>query len=95
MRGTHDRWQWRTTRVVSAIVKLSISLSDEDVTLLDEYARSAGLASRSAAVQRAIRLLRNENLEDDYAAAWDEWDASGGRAAWEGVVADGLADAPR
>jgi hypothetical protein len=44
-------------------VKLSISLSDEDVRLLDEYARSAGLASRSAAAQRAIRLLRNEDLE--------------------------------
>ena len=78
-----------------SIVKLSISLSDEDVALLDEYAQSAGLASRSAAVQRAIHLLRNEDLEDDYAAAWDEWDASGERAAWEGVVADGLADATR
>ena len=78
-----------------SIVKLSISLSDEDVALLDEYVQSAGLASRSAAVQRAIHLLRNEDLEDDYAAAWDEWDASGERAAWEGVVADGLTDAPR
>lgn len=76
-------------------MKLSISLSAEEVALLDEYARSAGLASRSAAVQRAIHLLRSENLEDDYALAWDEWDSSGERAAWEGVIADGLADAPR
>jgi hypothetical protein len=33
-----------------------------------------------------------EGLEDDYAAAWDDWDASGERAAWEDV-ADRLVDA--
>ena len=76
-------------------MKLSISLSERDVAALDEYARAAGLRSRSAAVQEAIRLLRQPSLEDDYEAAWNEWEASGERAAWETTTADGLTDAPR
>jgi hypothetical protein len=31
----------------------------------------------------------------DYAAAWDEWEASGEEAGWEATAADGLADAAR
>jgi Arc/MetJ-type ribon-helix-helix transcriptional regulator len=76
-------------------MKLSVSLPDEDVATLDDYARSQGLNSRSAALQRAIRMLRNPELEQDYAAAWDEWEASGEEASWESTAADGLADAPR
>ena len=76
-------------------MKLSVSLPAEDVAALDEYARAAGLKSRSAAVQRAIRLLRNPELEADYALAWDEWEASGEQAAWDATAADGLADAAR
>ena len=78
-----------------AAVKLSVSLPDEDVALLDEYVRSSGLASRSAAVQFAVRLLRHPDLEQDYAAAWEEWDSSGHEGVWDVAVADGLADAPR
>ena len=76
-------------------MKLSISLPDEDVAALDEYARATGLRSRSAAVQQAIRLLQHPDLEQDYAAAWDDWESSGERAAWETTTADGLADAAR
>jgi Arc/MetJ-type ribon-helix-helix transcriptional regulator len=76
-------------------VKLSVSLPDEDVAALDDYARAQGLKSRSAAVQRAIRMLRHPALEREYAAAWDEWTASGEAAAWESAAADGLADAAR
>jgi Arc/MetJ-type ribon-helix-helix transcriptional regulator len=76
-------------------VKLSISLPEEDVEVLDEYARNAGLPSRSAAVQHAVRLLRHPDLEDDYAAAWTEWRDSGEEAEWEGTTADGLDDAAR
>lgn len=72
-------------------MKLSVSLSDDDVALLDEYV----LASRSAAVQHAVRLLRHPDLEQDYAAAWQEWDSSGEQAAWEHAAADGLVDAAR
>ena len=76
-------------------VKLSVSLSAEDVVVLDEYARASGLTSRSAALQHAVRLLRHTDLDADYAAAWDEWESTGERRAWEGTVGDGLTDAPR
>lgn len=76
-------------------MKVSISLSDADLAALDEYARTVGLPSRSAAVQHAIRLLRHPDLDQDYTAAWDEWAASGGQAEWETTSGDGLADAPR
>ena len=71
-------------------MKLSISLSDADVAALDTYLRESGLPSRSAAVQRAIRLLARERLEDDYAQAWREWDESSDRAGWESTAGDGL-----
>ena len=76
-------------------MKLSVSLTEEDLAVLDEYARSAGLRSRSAALQHAIRLLRHPDLEDDYAAAWDEWRASGEEAGWQTTAGDGLDDAAR
>jgi Arc/MetJ-type ribon-helix-helix transcriptional regulator len=74
-------------------MKLSVSLPPEDVATLDEYARTAGLPSRSAAVHHAIKLLRHPELEDDYAAAWAEFEASGEAAAWETAAGDGLARA--
>jgi Arc/MetJ-type ribon-helix-helix transcriptional regulator len=76
-------------------MKLSVSLPDEDVALLDEYARTSGMASRSAVVHHAIRLLRYEELEQDYATAWSEWESSGEAETWEGTIGDGLADASR
>lgn len=76
-------------------VKISISLSEDEVAALDRYARSAGLGSRSAAIQHAIRLLGDPALERAYAAAWDEWEASGEAAAWESTPPDGLVDAAR
>ena len=76
-------------------MKLSVSLSEEDVATLDEYARISGLTSRSAALHHAVRLLRHPDLEEDYAAAWAEWASSGDRAAWEETTGDGLPDAPR
>ena len=76
-------------------MKLSVSLTEGDIAVVDDYARSSGLKSRSAVVQYAIHLLRHPDLEDDYAAAWDEWQSSGEEAAWEKTVTDGLPDATR
>lgn len=76
-------------------MKLSVSVSEQDVAVLDEYARTSGLPSRSAAIQHAIRLLRHVDLEHDYATAWEDWESSGARAAWESTVGDGLSDASR
>lgn len=76
-------------------MKLSVSLPDEDVAILDEFARTAGLPSRSAALHHAVRMLRLPDLEQDYEAAWQEWEASGDQAAWSVTVADGTADVAR
>lgn len=70
-------------------------MPDEDVAVPDEYVQAAGLRSRSAAVQCAIRLVRQADLEQHYAEAWGEWHASGDGSAWQGTVGDGLADASR
>ncbi len=76
-------------------MKLSVSLPEEDVAVLDEYVRSSGLRSRSAALQQAIQLLRHPDLEGGYDAAWTEWESSGEQSTWDGTAPDGLADAAR
>lgn len=76
-------------------MKLSISLTEDDVAIVDEYVRTSGLRSRSAAIRRALRLLQQPDLEQEYAAAWEEWAASGEQAAWESTAGDGLTDASR
>ncbi len=78
-----------------AQVKVSVSLSESDVAALDTYARAAGLTSRSAAVQRAIRLLGNPELQAAYEEAWQEWEESGDADVWASTTADGLPDAAR
>jgi Arc/MetJ-type ribon-helix-helix transcriptional regulator len=76
-------------------MKLSVSLPEEDVAILDEFARTAGLSSRSAALHHAVRMLRLPDLEQDYEAAWQEWEASGDQAAWGVTATDGMVDASR
>ncbi len=76
-------------------MKLSVSLSDEDVATLDSYVQRAGLPSRSAGLQRAVQMLRHSDLEDNYAEAWVEWSADECSAPWEGIAGDGLTDAAR
>ena len=71
-------------------MKVSVSLPGDDVQFLDEYAREQGLESRSAALHRAVRLLRTAGLGGAYEAAWDEWAARGDADLWESTTGDGL-----
>ncbi len=71
-------------------MKVSVSLSDKDVEYLDTYARQRRLGSRSAALQRAVRLLRASELGAEYESAWEEWAESDEAEAWERVSGDGL-----
>ena len=73
-------------------MKISVSLSEKDVAVLDDYARTSGVGTRSAAVQHAVRLLRHPTLAQDYVDAWDEWEASGEAAIWDRAVGDGVSD---
>ena len=76
-------------------MKVSVSLSEGDLAALDRYVEQAGLESRSAAVQQAIRRLPDPQLEADYAAAWQEWAIAGDEDAWAAASSDGLTDAAR
>jgi Arc/MetJ-type ribon-helix-helix transcriptional regulator len=71
-------------------MKVSVSLSGEDVQFLDEYAKDQGLESRSAALHRAVRLLRTAELAGTYEAAWEEWAAQNDGTLWESTTGDGL-----
>ncbi len=71
-------------------MKLSVSLSDEDVEYLDTYTKAQGLGSRSAALQRAVRLLRASELGAAYEDAWTEWAASDDAELWDEATADGV-----
>lgn len=71
-------------------MKISVSLPAVDVELLDTYVHAHSFASRSAALQHAVDLLRQADLADAYQEAWDEWDSSGEAQLWETVSADGL-----
>ena len=70
-------------------MKVSVSLPDEDVEFLDEYAVAQGIASRSAVLHRAVRLLRASDLGASYEDAWDRWSESDAEV-WDATVGDGL-----
>ncbi len=69
-------------------MKVSVSLPPDDVEFLDAYAREHGSASRSSAVQEAIRLLRSARLAEAYTEAWQEWHGSDDAALWEAADTD-------
>ena len=71
-------------------MKLSVSLPNEDVDFLDQYAKKEGYESRSAVVHKAVRLLRASGLGAAYEEAWREWAAGGEDDLWESTSADGL-----
>ncbi|MGD9701755.1 MAG: ribbon-helix-helix domain-containing protein [Acidimicrobiia bacterium] len=71
-------------------MKVSVSLPDEDVEFLDQYAASQGMSSRSAAVHKAVRLLRASGLDAAYEEAWADWVESDDSQLWESATDDGL-----
>lgn len=72
-------------------MEFNVSLPGEDVEFLDAISveLELGLAGRSAALQRAVRALRESRLEAAYAAAVEEW-ASSSVSEWDRVISDGL-----
>ena len=71
-------------------MKVSVSIPNADVEFLDSYAHEHGIESRSAAIQRAIQVLRASELGDAYELAWEEWEESGEAELWEPTTADAL-----
>jgi Arc/MetJ-type ribon-helix-helix transcriptional regulator len=71
-------------------MKVSVSLPGEDVEFLDAYAKEQRLESRSAALKRAVQLLRTAELGGTYEAAWAEWSAQADGTLWESTTGGGL-----
>ena len=71
-------------------MKVSVSLPRDDADDLDRYARDQGIGSRTAAMHKAVRLLRAAEPGTDYESARDEWADSEDAGAWERTSGDGL-----
>lgn len=71
-------------------MKVSFSLPEEDVEFLDSYAQAQGLASRSAALHKAVRLLQGAELAPAYEDAFASWHDSGDAAAWDVTASDNI-----
>jgi len=67
-----------------------VSIPDQDVGFLDQYAVEQGINSRSAVLLQAIRLLRTSQLGPAYAEAWSEWSLSGDEALWDATSGAGV-----
>jgi Arc/MetJ-type ribon-helix-helix transcriptional regulator len=76
-------------------MKVSVSLTEDDIAYIDEYARRVGARSRSSVLHQAVALLRLSELEIAYTGAFQEWLESEEHELWDGAAADGLSDAPR
>lgn len=74
-------------------MKLRVSLPDEDVAFIDEYAAAAGAPSRSSVIHQGLQLLRAANLEQAYDLAWQEWTDGADADLWDATSADGFPDA--
>jgi hypothetical protein len=76
-------------------MKVGVSIPDEDVAFIDDYARRSGIRTRSAVLHHAIGLLKSAELENAYTEAWTEWDGSDDAMSWDSTAADGISDATR
>jgi Arc/MetJ-type ribon-helix-helix transcriptional regulator len=66
-------------------MKLSVSLPEKDVEFLDHYLTMHDLESRSAALQAALRALRDLELEDQYTATFQEKEDPAWTESWHTV----------
>jgi Arc/MetJ-type ribon-helix-helix transcriptional regulator len=71
-------------------MKVSVSLPEEDIDFLDSYAQANGFASRSAALHKAVRLLRASELGSAYEDAFTTWSNDQDAPLWDATVGDGL-----
>jgi Arc/MetJ-type ribon-helix-helix transcriptional regulator len=71
-------------------MKVSVSLSEEDVAFLDAETRQGVFASRSAAVAAAIRACRSRDLAAAYFEAFRDWNEAEENEAWDAVLGDGI-----
>ena len=69
--------------------KLSVSVSEPIARFVENYKGEYKLKTKSEVVERALALLREQELEKAYTEAASEIDP-----AWDVTLADGLVDNP-
>lgn len=74
--------------------KISVSLEEALLDFLAHYQETHRVRSKSEVIAQALTLLRERELETQYAEALAEWQASGEAELWESVIADGLTEGP-
>ncbi len=67
--------------------KLSVSVPESIASFVESYKREHALKTKSEVVERALTLLREQELERAYAEAASEIDPG-----WEVTLADGLTE---
>ena len=72
--------------------RFSISISQEIAQFIESYQQENDVKSRSEVIERALKLLREKELQQAYYEAGQEWLTSEDAALWESASADGLAD---
>ncbi|HEY9701934.1 MAG TPA: CopG family transcriptional regulator [Allocoleopsis sp.] len=68
-------------------LKISISLSPDMMTFIEQYKKTAGCQSHSQVIAEALSLLQNRELEKAYQEASQEIDE-----VWDVTIGDGLND---
>ena len=71
-------------------MKVSISLPEDEVRLLDELVERHKLSTRSAGARRALKALRSEQLAAEYEACFSDPQFGERSDLWDATVADGL-----
>lgn len=70
------------------IAKLSVSIDSQLLSFLEGYQEAHQVKSKSEVISEALRLLRERELQSQYAAAMQEWKQEA--EVWEVVAGDGL-----
>lgn len=71
-------------------MKLSVSLSVDEVAMLDDVVARNGLSSRSAGVRRAIAEMQRSQLTDEFVECFSEPRFIEDVALWDDTLADGI-----
>ncbi|MFB9721531.1 ribbon-helix-helix domain-containing protein [Planobispora longispora] len=59
-------------------MNVGITLSPQDAFFIEDYISYSGSPSRSAVIREAIRLLRDREVEKEYAVAFTEAEEDAG-----------------
>ena len=70
-----------------------MSIDQQLLAFLESYQQKYQIKAKSEVVSEALRLLRERELESQYAAAMQEWKQDAD--VWEAVTGDGLTGEPQ